>query len=96
MSEAQHLKDVKKKPNKHRAVGEACLNRHVGHYAASNTCSYRGQARKRALKDKGTYDWPAYKSLSGGPRVRTDARRVKGKVIPSWYKLTLAPPSEGD
>jgi hypothetical protein len=97
MSEEQHAKDLEDLKDKHQKVGEACLNRHVGHYAVSNTCSYRGQAYKKATSDKQLYDWPRYEPLSKRTSgIQTAARTEGGKTIPEWYQLELQAPKEGD
>jgi hypothetical protein len=99
MSEEQHAKDLEDLKDKHKSgsAGEACLNRHVGYYAESNTCSYRGQAYKKALSDKQLYNWPRYKPLSQRTSgIQTAARSEGGKTIPEWYKTELTPPKEGE
>ena len=97
MSEEQHAKDLEDLKDKHLKVGEACLNRHVGYYAVSNTCSYRGQANKKAKADSQLYDWPRYEPLSKRTSgIQTAARSENGKTIPDWYKTELTPPKEGD
>lgn len=97
MSEEQHAKDLVDLKDKHQKVGEACLNRHVGYYAESNTCSYRGQAHKKAASDSQLYDWPRYEPLSKRTSgIQTAARSEGGKTIPDWYKTELTPPKQGD
>ncbi|MFL5349708.1 MAG: AHH domain-containing protein [Hyalangium sp.] len=97
MSEDQHAKDLEDLKDKHQKVGEACLNRHVGYYAESNTCSYRGQAYKKAKSDSQLYDWPRYEPLSKRKSgIQTAARSENRKTIPEWYKTELTPPKEGD
>jgi hypothetical protein len=99
MSEEQHGKDLVDLKDKHKSgsAGEACLNRHVSHYAVSNTCSYRGQAYKKAKSDSGRYDWPLYEELSKRKSdIQTAAREENGATIPDWYTTKLSPPKEGD
>lgn len=92
MSEKQHLSD-KKKIGKHQAVGEACLNRHEGKYKEGDTCSYRWQARLRALDDPKVYNWKAYEPLVGKGPIRTSAKeKADGSPIPWWYRLELQEP----
>jgi hypothetical protein len=98
MSEEQHAKDLADLKDKHKSgsAGEACLNRHVGYYAESNTCSYRGQAYKQATSDSQLYNWPRYEPLSKRTsNIQTAARSEGGKTIPDWYKTELAPPKQG-
>jgi hypothetical protein len=95
MSNAQHSWDVKKFPNKHKP---ACLNRHVSHYAASNTCSHRGQAYLRAKGDSKTYKWP--KDVKGPPSagawdVTGAGNFQKYSTKPYWHEAHhLIPNSE--
>src|SRR5512140_2408431 len=97
MSEEQHAQDLKSLKGKHLKVGEACLNRHVGYYADGNTCSYRGQGRKRAQTDSSLSDWPAYRDLSRRRKaIETAAKKEGGKTVPDWYTLELKPPRQGD
>lgn len=99
MSEEQHAKDLADLKDKHKtgSAGEACLNRHVGYYAKSNTCSYRGQAYEKASSDSKVYDWPKYEPLSKRTSgIQTAARSEGGKTIPDWYKTELTPPKEKD
>jgi hypothetical protein len=76
----------------------SCITRGPEHYAASNLCSYRGQARKKAVASpnrpsgKKLYDWDAYEPLTqaqmGPDRVETEARKVQNKKQPGkwdWY-----------
>jgi hypothetical protein len=97
MSEEQHAKDLDDLKDKHLKVGEACLNRHVGYYAVSNTCSYRRQAYVKATSDSDRYNDPAYESLvTRGTQVQTAAREEGGKTIPEWYTTKLDAPKKGD
>ncbi len=94
MSQKKHLED-EEQLGKHKQSGDACLNRHVGHYAESNSCSYRAQAKKRALSDAELYDWPAYESLANRPEdIETSAREKNGRTVPSWYGKTLKSPAK--
>jgi hypothetical protein len=81
----------------------ACIRRGPTHYAKSNLCSYRGQARARAEDDRLLYDWPRYQSLAEGGRVKTEAYRKRDegggrgwKLVPEHYKQFIAAPKQGD
>jgi len=50
MRNDQHTWDLKNFPGKHKPP---CLNRHISKYAATNTCSHRGQAYLAAVADGG-------------------------------------------
>jgi len=90
------LKGEHKRSSSSAGTGGACLERHVSGIDENNSCCHRWQAYLQAKATSSIYDWPAYKSLSGGSSVRTSAGTKNGKVIPSWYKKSLPSPSEGD
>jgi HNH/ENDO VII superfamily nuclease len=97
MSEKQHLRDLKNIGNHHCSgagdgSGGQCLNRHEGDVKENESCSHRWQALLNARSHATWYNWPAYKSLAGGGRIKTAARKIGRKLHPDWYQQTLSPP----
>lgn len=88
----QHTWDIKYLPGKHFSEGgKGCLNRHQP-FKENAPCSHQWQGYKRALSDKGLYNWPAYQSLSAEVRKK---RHFYMETF--WFILQKTrPPKEGE